>query len=325
MSEIIDEKIINKIGNLMTTLCGLNIGMINNKVRNKFYDEILKKCKNKKCIEVGGGTGLLSLIALKHGALHITCFEQEINTYMVLKDVIEYCNLQNKITLINEKFTSDSIQTHHLDDCDLIFHELFGSNLWNDVGWPIRNTFDKKINIDIIPNKLISEFYLAEIENVNNLFEKKYLPRFDPGIEVDEKFVQFYNHCIDKFNSSKTNNKNGCIFKKVLLESSENFFYKIKKNSLRKIYKHCFDLNLSDYSETKLRIKLPKSEKPYVLLPIYKVECDQVSTKAAESFGNMEAFIILCDSDEVYFELDTLNGTVKIDNNVVSSGASTWY
>jgi hypothetical protein len=329
-----------KIGSLMRPdilAGGLEIGLINNKIRNQFYDEILKKCKNKKCIEVGAGSGLLSLIALKHGAIHITCFEQEINTYMILKNAVQHCGLQDKITLINEKFTSDSIHKHHLHDCDLIFHELLGSNMWNDDGWPIRNTFDKKIDVEIIPNKLIGEFYIAEIHEVNRLFKPgvdamdyigstKKIPKFDPGIQIDEKFVQFYNHCIDKFNSNTSNQENQCLFRKVLFESQRGFFEVVKEQTLNKLDRHCFDLNTSDYSETIIRIKLPKAEKPYMLLPTYKVECDESEMVMTTLCGfYAEAFVIFCDSDDAYFELDTLNGTIKIDNRIAFNGAAIWY
>ena len=315
---------------------GLEIGLINNKIRNRFYDEILKKCKNKKCIEVGAGSGLLSLIALKHGATHITCFEQEINTFMILKDAVQYCGLQDKITLINEKFTSDSIHKHHLHDCDLIFHELLGSNMWNDDGWPIRNTFDKKIDVEIIPNKLIGEFYIADMYEGNRLFgpgryldflvRTEEIPNFDPGVEIDEKFVQFYNRCIDYFNSNASNHENQCLFKKVLFESQRGFFNVVQEGTLKKLYKHCFDLNTSDYSETIIKIKLPKSRKPYMLLPTYKTECDESEMKMTTLCGfYAEAFVIFCDSDDAYFELDTLNGTIKIGNRVAFNGSSTWY
>lgn len=322
---MVDEKIINKLGNLMTTPCGLNIQLINNQVRNDFYDKILKKCKNKKCIDVGGGTGLLSLIALKHGATHITCFEQEFHTYNILNEVINYCDLQNKITLVNEKFTSsDSIQKHNLHNCDLIFHELFGSNLWNDIGWPIRDTFNKKIDIEIIPNKLISNFYFAKIIDTD-LFDKKYLPEFDPGIEVDEKFVYFYNYCINQFNNSENVNKHNCVFKKILVENFTKYKNKVEKKSIKKIYSHFFDFNTSDYFETVIKFKLPRCEHPYILFPIYNVECGEYSIKQSDGFGLSELFFISCDSDNVYFELDTLNGMIKIDNSVASDATSIWW
>ena len=37
-------------------------GMMEDTVRNKFYDEILKECKGKCCIDVGAGSGLLCLL-----------------------------------------------------------------------------------------------------------------------------------------------------------------------------------------------------------------------------------------------------------------------
>jgi predicted RNA methylase len=327
VDEIIDEKIWSKIGYLMNSAStGLDIDMINNKVRNNFYDKILKKCKNKKCIEVGGGTGLLSIIALKHGATHVTCFEHDLNTYNALNNAIKYCNLQSKITLINENFTSYSIEKHNLYDCELIFHELFGKNLWNDPGWPLRGSFDKKINIEIIPNKLVSNFYIAEVKDekfVSKLLNKSNIPKFNPGIEVDEKFVEFYNNCIYKFNNCKDLAKHTCIVKKIKPLTKFN----LEKKDFKKIYTHCFDLNHSNYLETKIKINLPKSKNPYILTSNCKVECDDNQIFTWQFCGSSEIFFISCASDDVYFELNTLTGIVKIDDIVVSVGDSVdnWY
>lgn len=314
---------IKKVHELMSTLCGLNIHMMNHKIRNTFYDNILKKCSNKKCIEVGGGSGILSLIAFKHGASHITCFEQEFYTFNVLQEVVDYCKLNDKIKLINEKFTSDSIEKHGLWDYDIIFHELFGQNLWDDIGWPIRNTFNKKIDIEITPNNLISNFYIIETDHnvANELFEKTNLPRFDPGIEIDDRFVSFYNYCIDEFDSNK--NPTRCSFKLLELKRVTNL---IDKKSIKKYHTHCFDLNNDNYDETVIKIKLPKLDNPYFFLPIYSVSDGEFSMKMDEAIGgNPEVFFISCSSEDVFFELNMLNGMIKIDNIVASHGVPIWY
>ena len=61
---------------------GVNLSMINDFMRNQFYDRVLSKhVTNQNCTDVGFGTGLLSMIALKHGATHVRAFEVDYHRY----------------------------------------------------------------------------------------------------------------------------------------------------------------------------------------------------------------------------------------------------
>lgn len=325
-----DEKILAKVGPLMTRFCGLGIKMINDKVRNRFYDQLLKECGGKKCIEVGGGSGLLTLLALKHGAEHIVCFEMEVKVCEVLKDVVEHCGYNDKVTIINEKFKSSSIEKYNLQNYDLIFHELFGDNIWNDLGWPIRSTFDRRIDIPIIPNLCINDFYIFDVKEesvsrINNLTQK--IPEFNPGVDIELKFIEYYNKCIEYFNI-KGNEDSECIVKKINVKT---FSSEIKKEFIGEIkhyHRYLFDLNSSDYDDIFIKFKLPKKENPYVLLPIYRVGSSDNILRLDESENSWEksdAFLITTKKENVWFELNMINGTIKIDDIVVSSGVPLWY
>jgi predicted RNA methylase len=52
---------------------GVYLSMLNDVARNHFYDQILTEVRNQHCVEIGFGTGLLSMLALKHGALASRC------------------------------------------------------------------------------------------------------------------------------------------------------------------------------------------------------------------------------------------------------------
>lgn len=57
---------------------GVNLLMINDVPRNAFYSKILSKnVQGKKCCDVGFGTGMLSILALKHGATSIIAYEKD--------------------------------------------------------------------------------------------------------------------------------------------------------------------------------------------------------------------------------------------------------
>jgi hypothetical protein len=330
-----NKDILTTVGPLMGRFCGLGIKMINDKVRNKFYDELLKKCEGKKCIEVGGGSGILTFIALKHGAKHVTCFEMEKKVYDVLSDVVSYCGMSDKVTLINEKFKSSrSIEKYNLKEYDLLFHELFGDNIWNDLGWPIRSTFDERLSIPIIPNKCISDFYFIEIfdwEKIKNTKCDFYLPKipeFSPGVEIDDLFVNYYSSCIDFYNENHLEEYE-CLVKKINLNT---FFSEVKIPEVSKVIKKhhsfCFDLNSSDYMQTTIKFDLPNLDNPYVFFPIHRVGSDDDILRldnALDSWDHPGAYLISSKKKDVIFEMDMLNGTIKINDIVVSSGSPLWY
>lgn len=55
---------------------GVNLPMTNDVSRNVFYNKILSKnVQGKKCCEIGFGTNLLSILAIKHGASSVIAYE----------------------------------------------------------------------------------------------------------------------------------------------------------------------------------------------------------------------------------------------------------
>ena len=84
---------------------GVNLGMINDFMRNQFYDRILSRyVKDQDCTDIGFGTGLLSMLALKHGARHVRAFESDRDRYQLGCKIIEQLNLTDWIELINERY-----------------------------------------------------------------------------------------------------------------------------------------------------------------------------------------------------------------------------
>ena len=102
--------------------------------RNKFYDEILKQCKDKICAEVGFGTGILSIIACSHGAKHVYAFERELPTYNLGKYMIDSYGLNDKITLVHgDPFYDPEMRDHYQSlGIEVTLHELLSRNLWGE-------------------------------------------------------------------------------------------------------------------------------------------------------------------------------------------------
>jgi hypothetical protein len=145
--------------------------MISDKVRNQFYDKILQSSvAGKNCIDIGFGSGLLSYLALKHGAKHITAFEINPDFYLQGDYLIKKLDLENKITLHHAAFDRSYIEKDH----HIVFSELVDMDLWGEGVFPTFNNQLKKI-----PSKYACEFYfyeltdqeLAEIETYSNLYQ----------------------------------------------------------------------------------------------------------------------------------------------------------
>jgi predicted RNA methylase len=83
---------------------GVYLSMLNDVARNQFYDQILTEVYDQHCVEIGFGTGLLSMLALKHGARSIVAYESDPDRYRLGCEVIKLLGLQDRITLINQRY-----------------------------------------------------------------------------------------------------------------------------------------------------------------------------------------------------------------------------
>lgn len=139
-------------------------GLVNDKKRNQFYDKILRQCKGKRCVDVGSGTGILAFLALKHGAKHVTCIEQNKQSYENIKIVSKKMGIPNhKIRVIHDEFRASRFDDYELGPIDIIFHEIAGSHIWNEM---IGNTFDVPLpRIKILPSVYTIEFSVLGIKN----------------------------------------------------------------------------------------------------------------------------------------------------------------
>jgi hypothetical protein len=136
---------------------GVAYGMINDHIRSQFYDTIFKgSVEGKHCIDIGSGTGLLSMLALKHNAKHVTAFEANTYRYQLLVNLVEKLGLQDKITVVNELFTKNS----YASGFDVIIHEIIGDNIWNE---GIIHCLHPKL--DVLPSVYCGEFFLYEISD----------------------------------------------------------------------------------------------------------------------------------------------------------------
>lgn len=168
--------------------------MINDVARNKFYKSILSDVKDKICLEIGFGSGILSILAIEAGAKHIVAYEEMPETYDLGCKVIKELNLQDKITLISDRFTSDKIIEH--PDVDVIFTETINHTLW---GESLLHAIRHNNLPTIIPNSYFLDLHVIEIsENyaVRLLTDDNTV--CNPGIEINHNFSKFINQILNK-------------------------------------------------------------------------------------------------------------------------------
>jgi hypothetical protein len=165
--------------------------MINDFNRNTFYKKILsQEVAGKNCLEVGFGTGILSIIACDFGAKHITAYEHNDDAYQFGLELIDVLRLSDRISLINETFTSSKIL--NITNLDVMFSETVDNSLWGE-GW-FSNTFIDNTHIKILPEKYFFESYCIEVNDncaLGFLTEPSHL--FNPGIEINSEYIDFIN------------------------------------------------------------------------------------------------------------------------------------
>ena len=147
---------------------------LNDAGRNQFYQEtITANCRNKTCVDVGAGSGILTDYALEAGASHVYCVEIRKARANFLRE--KYQNNKN-VTIIEEDFLKTKIQ-----NADLFFIEQIGCQFDNDFSIKKFLSHIKKNNPNSItlPNRYTITAYIFDgvIEDrPQMLINSKYLP-----------------------------------------------------------------------------------------------------------------------------------------------------
>jgi len=171
---------------------GVYLPMINDAARNQFYDRILTEVRDQDCVEIGFGTGFLSMLALKHGARSIVAYESDPVRYELGCKVIELLKLQDRVTLINQRYTHDC---EH--NATVVFTETVDQNLW---GEGLYNSFPKQPGKKFLPGQYFLKLHAIPISTAFalGLTQSHEKNHFSPGVDVDSKFVSFINLLLAK-------------------------------------------------------------------------------------------------------------------------------
>ena len=172
---------------------GLQLGMINSQEppgRNQFYDRMLgKHVRHRRCIDIGFGTGLLTMLAIKHGAEHVEAWEKDRDVFELGLRLIHHLHLDHRISLHHGRFNAASLE----DRDRVVFHEIIGNRIWNE---GLRHALP--LNADVcLPPEVVCEFDAVRVsrERVREVF---FPPRlFDPGVETVPDFDRTLQSIID--------------------------------------------------------------------------------------------------------------------------------
>jgi hypothetical protein len=167
---------------------GVNLGMINDFMRNQFYDRILSRyVRDQLCTDIGFGTGLLSMLALKHGAQHIRAFESDPGRFELGTEIIRRLRLENRIELINARYDNTYQPT------PVTFTETVNGNLWWEGLWNSLPQDEKSV---FLPGEYFLELWATEVpcSFAQGLCRSGTTQQyFAPGVDINPDFCDTVN------------------------------------------------------------------------------------------------------------------------------------
>lgn len=168
---------------------GINRPMINDFMRNQFFDCALKPhVAGRQCVDIGFGTGLLSMLALKYGADHVTAYENDHNRFELGQHIISSLDLERRITLRLGKYTHQ----HQPKDA-VVFSETVNGNLWGEQLW---NSLPRQSGTVFVPGIYWLEIMALAVPDsfVHDVVSHTNDDvMFSPGVDIDPAFVRLIN------------------------------------------------------------------------------------------------------------------------------------
>jgi len=106
---------------------GVFLPMLNDKGRNLFYQDALAlKAPGKTVVDIGAGTGFLSVLAMRAGAKNVIAVEQDFERYNLAKQIIHECGLSKDVELVHGDWLEQNITG------DIYVSETIDTHIWNE-------------------------------------------------------------------------------------------------------------------------------------------------------------------------------------------------
>lgn len=159
-----------------------HLSWLNDSGRNSFYKKVISEtCKDKICIDVGAGTGILTDYALDSGAKKIYAIEIRKSRANFLR---EKYKTEDRVVVLEEDFLSS-----HIDEqIDYVFIEQIGCQFTNDFS---IQKFMQKIKNNYTGAKCIPDNYKLKGIVYDGLIKE------NPKVLVDNDNLpnNFFDHC----------------------------------------------------------------------------------------------------------------------------------
>jgi len=105
--------------------------MLANQERSHYYNDLIKEhCRDKIVLEIGTGSGLLAALAIQHGAKKVICCEENPLLAMAAAQLFRRLKIDDRVELIAKNSTQ--IATGDIPQVDVVLHELFGSDPFDE-------------------------------------------------------------------------------------------------------------------------------------------------------------------------------------------------
>ena len=162
---------------------GYSLLMINDAERNQFYQQALGNVQGKTVLDIGAGTGLLSVIAVTQGARRVYSFEREINNYNTAKKFIDQSGLGDRIHLICADILEVDQTVWPHDPIDVTITETFANDCFIENFAFLVEYVEKHFNL--APDHR----WIPESVDLNlDLINVDRAPEFCPGVDLPEQY-----------------------------------------------------------------------------------------------------------------------------------------
>lgn len=188
--------------------------MINDVKRNLAFREAIKKivsrCKAEVVLDIGAGSGLLSLYAMQAGVKQIYACEVSEMLYFMCKDVLEVNEIADKVILLNDMSTNISVPKSIPQKAQMLVTEIFDAALFGEKALTtISHALKNLLQPDsvVLPAKAVLYGAFIESEEIRKTFSfsspsyGKLRFKQDVAFSVDVKEMKYTTEELSKLKS----------------------------------------------------------------------------------------------------------------------------